>query len=59
MDVQGQEGGRMLEIDGQEVEGLEIWTIFMDVINLFCEIGEVAESMKSSCPETASIKRCS
>ena len=59
MDVQGQWSGRILDIDGQGVEGLEIWTIFMDLINLFCEIGEVAENMRSSCPETASINRCS
>ena len=32
-DVQGQKGGRILNVDGQGgVEGLENWTIFMDVI---------------------------
>ena len=30
LDVQGKEGGRILDVDGQR--GLENWTIFMDVI---------------------------
>ena len=32
LDVQGQDGGRISDIDGQGVGGLENWTIFMDVI---------------------------
>ena len=32
LDVQGQDGGRTSDIDGQGVGGLENWTIFMDVI---------------------------
>ena len=33
LDVQGQEGGRILDVYGQRgVEGLENWTIFLDVI---------------------------
>ena len=32
LDVHGQGGGRILDIDGQGVGGLENWTIFMDVI---------------------------
>ena len=32
LDVQGQDGGRLSDIDGQGVGGLENWTIFMDVI---------------------------
>ena len=33
LDVQGQRGGRILDVDGQGgEEGLENWTIFMDII---------------------------
>ena len=32
LDVQVQEGGRILDVDGQRGWGLENWTIFMDVI---------------------------
>ena len=34
LDVKGQEGGRVLDVDeqGGRVGGLENWTIFMDVI---------------------------
>ena len=32
LDVQGQEGAIILDVDGLEVGGLENWTILMDVI---------------------------
>ena len=32
LDIQGQGGGRILDVDGQEGEGVENWIIFMEVI---------------------------
>ena len=32
LDVQGQGGGRISDVDGQGVRGLENWTLFLDVL---------------------------
>ena len=39
LDVQGQGGGKNLDVDGHGVRGLKNWTVFVDVICVLSLIG--------------------